>query len=579
MQRIEDSPTIIVDSGDQSSKADTRAADCSGSLQRFFCPHKGIQQGGSARFLSEQTLLLRKRLRLAAIFLAIAFTAFLVRALILGDHPHFRLTHDLNVWMSFVGVTISLWIVAGVLWSPLHLPRFGLFGSEFLVFGLPGLFFAYEQASMVCECDLTMADDYASAFPGQTVLPWIILIQIYAAFVPSGTRRAIGVISVMAVAPLVAALITSSRVDQEVLRTVLYERGAFSAMAITMVIVAAVSLYCTYRMGKFRREAFDAASIGSFTLGRRLGAGGMGEVYLAEHQLLKRPCAVKLIRHEFAQEKRARDRFESEVRAAAGLTHPNTIEIYDYGVTDDGTFYYAMEFLPGMSLQDLVAEFGPLPPGRVAYLLAQVCDALNEAHSKGLVHRDMKPGNIFAAERGGNYDVAKLLDFGLVKQTRPQPGDIEHTAEGVVIGSPLYGAPESLTNESNGPTADIYSLGATAYYALTGRPVFDERNALKAVSAHLNTIPEPMSHFADVPDDLSAVVMRALAKNPKSRFASAAEMAEAIRSCECFGSWGPLEAAQWWSTLKRQPASDSASHDTDAIDETREQTAPIYSMV
>ena len=181
-----------------------------------------------------------------------------------------------------------------------------------------------------------------------------------------------------------------------------------------LLILAVGSAFGARTISRLRRQVAEARQLGQYRLRRRIGAGGMGEVYLAEHQLLKRPCAVKLIRPDDVADPRALERFEREVRLTATLSHPNTVEIYDYGRTEDGTYYYVMEYLPGLSLAELVERHGPLPPGRVVYLLRQVCGALREAHAAGLIHRDIKPSNIFAARRGGMDDVAKLLDFGLV---------------------------------------------------------------------------------------------------------------------------------------------------------------------
>ena len=182
-----------------------------------------------------------------------------------------------------------------------------------------------------------------------------------------------------------------------------------------LLILAVGSAFGARTISRLRRQVAEARQLGQYRLRRRIGAGGMGEVYLAEHQLLKRPCALKLIRPEDVADPKALERFEREVRLTATLSHPNTVEIYDYGRTEDGTYYYVMEYLPGLSLAELVERHGPLPPGRAVYLLRQVCLALREAHAAGLIHRDIKPSNIFAARRGGMDDVAKLLDFGLVR--------------------------------------------------------------------------------------------------------------------------------------------------------------------
>ena len=178
---------------------------------------------------------------------------------------------------------------------------------------------------------------------------------------------------------------------------------------------AFTAIFGTHTINTLRVEAHEARMLNQYRLGRKLGGGGMGEVYLAEHQLLKRPCAIKLIRSERAGDAHTLARFEREVRATAQLSHWNTIEIFDYGRNDDGVFYYVMEYLPGLSLADLVRRYGPMPPARVIYLLRQACDALHEAHEAGLIHRDIKPANLLAAYRGGLHDVTKLLDFGLVK--------------------------------------------------------------------------------------------------------------------------------------------------------------------
>jgi len=273
----------------------------------------------------------------------------------------------------------------------------------------------------------------------------------------------------------------------------------------------------------------------------------MGEVYLAEHQMLKRPCVVKLIRPDKAGDRRVLARFQREVRATAKLSHWNTIEIFDYGSTEDGTFYYVMEYLPGMSLAELVERFGPLPPERAVHFLRQICDALSEAHAAGLIHRDIKPGNIFAAQRGGVYDVAKLLDFGLVKPA-PDQEAIHLTGEGMIAGSPLFMSPEQATGDG-APDArsDIYSLGAVGYYLLTGRPPFEGKRAIKVMIAHAHqdVIP-PSQHRDGIPDDVQQVVLQCLAKAPADRYQNAASLAEALARCTTADRWTREDARRWW---------------------------------
>jgi serine/threonine protein kinase len=277
----------------------------------------------------------------------------------------------------------------------------------------------------------------------------------------------------------------------------------------------------------------------------------MGEVYLAEHQLLKRRCALKLIKPEAGSNPIALARFEREVQSAARLSHPNTIEIYDYGHTDDGTFYYVMEYLPGMSLQDLVNSDGPLPAGRIIYLMRQVCAGLAEAHALGLVHRDLKPANIFVAFRGGEADVAKILDFGLVKPTK-DPGSVELTTENRVSGTPLYMAPEqALADRSLDERVDIYALGANIYFALTGQPPFNAATSFEVMMAHARDPVVPPSHVrGDVPADLEQVVLRCLVKKRDDRYPDVRAVSKALTACAAAADWDAEKAALWWDEAR-----------------------------
>jgi serine/threonine-protein kinase len=273
----------------------------------------------------------------------------------------------------------------------------------------------------------------------------------------------------------------------------------------------------------------------------------MGEVYLAEHQLLKRACAVKLIRPGPESGPKTLERFEREVRLTATLSHPNTIEVYDYGRAEDGTYYYVMEYLPGLNLAELVEHHGPLPPGRVVYLLRQVCGALREAHASGLIHRDIKPSNIFAARRGGMDDVAKLLDFGLVRPaTAARAAHLSR--EDQILGTPLFMSPEqAMGGRELDERSDIYSLGAVAYYLLTGRPPFDEGGGIGVLIAHARDPVVPPSQVrSGIPEDLERVVLRCLAKGPAERFPDAEILEQALGECACAGEWDLSHASRWW---------------------------------
>lgn len=508
-----------------------------------FCPVGGMVDGGSSNFSREQQTLRNQRLKTAAIILCGGSFAFLVRNFALGLYSP-PLMQKLG--FGHAALVIALAGAAMFLQRCFVACRFRLLSLEFIVFGLPTLMFVWMQHCRVCGCSPDLLDQMAAAYPAETAVPWIILINIYAWFVPNSLRRAVVVIGAMGVIPLAGAILVS--IEQPLVRERMFGGGGFSALLLWLVISGVTAIYGSFRIGRLRREAYDAKQLGSYFLKKKLGAGGMGEVHLAEHQLLKRPCAIKLIRAEKADDATAIARFESEVQATAGLTHANTVEIYDFGYTQDGTFYYAMEFLPGMDLQALVDKTGPMPAARVVHFLKQVSSALGEAHRAGLIHRDIKPGNIFATERGGVLDVAKLLDFGLVKALDTPDSSPEITIEGAVIGSPMYAPPERVLGESE-PDArgDIYSLGATAYFLLTGRPVFQGDKVLKVLFAHANESPLPLSELRpDIPADVEAIIMQCLDKNPDERFQTAEELEAALQTTTCSSAWTQQQARESW---------------------------------
>jgi serine/threonine-protein kinase len=295
----------------------------------------------------------------------------------------------------------------------------------------------------------------------------------------------------------------------------------------------------------------QARQLGPYRLRQPIGAGAMGEVYLAEHRFLKRPCALKLIRPDRMGDPLALERFEREVRVTATLSHPNTVEIYDYGRTSDGTYYYVMEYQPGLNLGKLVQQHGPLPPGRVVYLLRQVCQALREAHAVGLIHRDIKPSNIIAARRGGRDDVAKLLDFGLVRPAEAPTAAL--SAEGQILGTPLFMSPEQAAGARElDQRSDLYSLGAVAYHLMTGRPPFSGAGGMAVLVAHARDPVVPPSRIrTGIPEDLERVVLRCLAKDAADRFADAESLERALLECACSGNWDQDRAARWWRDASR----------------------------
>ena len=380
----------------------------------------------------------------------------------------------------------------------------------------------------------------------QFLMAWCILIFVYGILMPNSWKR--GAIVMASISLMPYAVVACFRWLHPEGTTLLQAARAESPLPLP-VVAAVVATFATHVINAARREAFKARQFGQYRLLDRLGVGGMGEVYRAEHVLLKRPCAIKLIKPAKETDTTSIARFEKEVKTTARLTHWNTIEIYDYGRTDDGTFYYVMELLPGMSLEELVAKYGPLPPERVVYLLSQICGALQEAHAVGLIHRDIKPANIFVTQRGGVCDVAKLLDFGLVKERRESGGDGER--DGSFSGTPLYMAPEQAWryDDVDGRT-DLYALGGVAYFLLTGRPPFQSRSVSELLALHQSAPVAPPSQLQPaVPPDLDRIVLRCLAKSPAERYPTAAALRDALAQCAVAESWDERAAAEWWESV------------------------------
>ncbi len=382
-----------------------------------------------------------------------------------------------------------------------------------------------------------------------TMFPIVFSILLYGVLIPNTRRRSLIVVgSLCCVSPVVTVL---AAVENPALRHELPVIMPMTGMNIFMCgVIAVISAARTQSLRQQVYEARrEAREVGPYTLKRKLGEGGMGEVYLAEHKLLKRPCAVKFIRAELAANPSNAMRFEREVRAMTALSHFNTVRIYDYGRADDGAFYYVMEYLDGLTLDSLVRTAGPLEPARAVYLLRQLCGALAEAHAAGLVHRDLKPGNILVSTLGGQHDVAKLLDFGLVQDLGAMDSDPRLTQTGAVVGTPAYMCPEQAGGDSAlDARGDIYSLGAVAFFALAGRPPFEGMSVGKLLAAHLTQAPPLLTEVRkEVPNDVARIVDRCLAKSPQERFQSVKELDQALAACNCAGDWSSVRAAGWWS--------------------------------
>jgi serine/threonine-protein kinase len=421
---------------------------------------------------------------------------------------------------------------------------------ELTFFGVMALFFGYLQYEGFHQGQvLTWAQDqYREQVLGLATasnsLRWFVLIVLYGTFIPNTWRRCATIVGILALTPLVLTFLVCH--DCAVMGH--YTRPALFQMLVVLGMGTAIAIFGSYKIAELQQEAYAARKLGQYQLQRRLGSGGMGEVYLGEHILLRRACAIKLIRADQAGDPTNLSRFEREVQAMATLTHWNTVEIFDYGHADDGTFYYVMEYLPGMTLQELVERHGPLPPGRAVHFLRQICAALQEAHGIGLIHRDIKPRNVIACRRGGVYDVAKLLDFGLVQDVGLGKEASKLTVQGTILGSPPYMSPEQALGKDNlDARTDIYSLGSLAYFLLTGQPPFTRDSAMEMVVAHVHEAPAPLTdHRPELPVDLQDVILRCLNKSPDQRFQDVDSLDRALADCSCADQWDRDRATEWW---------------------------------
>jgi serine/threonine-protein kinase len=490
---------------------------------------------------------LRTRLRAAILILLVVFVLSALKSVWLhgiafGHRPPRFVLRD--------GEIIVLGIASALLWSRRPLSMTSLRLIELTVFGMLAAYFGWLQVETYHDGAVLNAlapghEPMVFRLVGTSAaFGWSLLIVLYGTFIPNTWRRCAGVVAGLAGLP-VALLLADSQIDRATGADVL---SVLPEMVLLMATAAAIAVFGSHKIRELQKKAHEAQSIGPYRLKHVLGMGGMGVVYLAEHVLLRRPCAVKLISPRQAGDPRTLMRFEREVQAAAALTHWNTVEVFDYGHTEDGTFYYVMEYLPGLDLEDMVVSYGPLPPARAVHLLRQVCQALGEAHGIGLIHRDIKPSNIIACERGGIHDVAKLLDFGLAKTFGEGSRAANLTAEGAFTGSPAYMSPEQALGRTRlDARSDIYNVGAVAYFLMTGKLTFDRPSGLAMLHAHAREPFVPCPEFTElVPVDLQRVIQRCLEKDPDRRFPNVAALEKALAECRGMSEWTPERAAEWW---------------------------------
>ena len=397
---------------------------------------------------------------------------------------------------------------------------------------------------------IAIINEWVATFPDTRYVSWnSILILVYAMMVPTTPRK-------MFVACMVAASMDPLAVGVANMRGLAEPSFAKGILLYypnyICAVIAVLPSIALYRMGS---RITSARELGSYQLVERLGHGGMGEVWRAEHRLLVRPAAIKLVSREKLGAAGDHDvgllmrRFEREAQATAALSSPHTINLFDFGLTQDGAFYYVMELLIGRDLESLVRDFGPLPADRVSYLLRDVCHSLAEAHVRGLVHRDIKPANVYVCRMGLEYDFVKVLDFGLVKFSSRGIRTATMSADHETSGTPGYMAPEVILGEADVDSrADVYSIGCLAYWMLTGQRVFEADSPTKMLIDHIQTAPVPPSQRTElpIPREFEKIVLACLEKDPDKRPQNAEVLWQMSLKCRSSETWSREAARHWW---------------------------------
>jgi eukaryotic-like serine/threonine-protein kinase len=387
-------------------------------------------------------------------------------------------------------------------------------------------------------------------------LSWVaVWTLLFTVVVPnSPARTVIATLASVSAVPVVTAFVILNTTVPDVTFDKFFLALVFPYLLV--VLMAYVGARVIYALGK---EVTSARALGAYRLVERLGVGGMGEVWRARHHLLARPAAIKLVRPAFpgaydnaGRYRELQERLGREAQATAMMRSPHTIELYDFGLTNDGTFYYVMELLDGFDLETLVQKFGPVPAERAIHLLLQVCESLGEAHAEGLVHRDIKPANVYVCRYGREVDFVKVLDFGMVKsQNEDQEMLTRLTSDHAVYGTPAFMAPEqALGGQFVDGRTDLYAVGCLAYWLITGQLVFTGRTAIEILMQHTQAVPARPSSRTElaIPPMLDDVIMTCLAKKPDDRPPSADALTEALARIETSNFWTAPRAQEWWAT-------------------------------
>ena len=444
---------------------------------------------------------------------------------------------NMTLWLGAAVASLSLSLsIAWVAWRGMLAPA-----------GLLDVGLIYEVAQALCIALVFHSVPLQGAMPPRGWTGVAVWILAYPLIVPATRGKTVlATLAAAAMDPL-GLLVTVAAGNPRP------PAGFLIPMFLPTALAACVALVLSRLVYTMTVEAEKGHEMGSYHLEELLGRGGMGEVWRASHRLLARPSAIKLIRPEsFGNDGRELvKRFEREARATAGLRSPHTVNIYDFGTTADGTFYYVMELLEGFDLETLVTRFGPVPVERAVHILTQASHSLAEAHQGGLIHRDVKPANVYVCRYGLDWDFVKVLDFGLVKNAQlPTEDGKPLTVAGVIAGTPGYMAPEmGLGNPDVDWRADIYALGAVGYWLLTGKPVFDSGSSpMQALMDHIQKSPEAPSERTSqqIPPELDAILLQSLSKDPNDRPQTMQDLAEGLKRIPLANPWTEERARRWW---------------------------------
>ncbi len=491
-----------------------------------------------------------RRLRAGALLYAFVFFMNNPVPAILFPDERARFTASVLNWTPSTISILAALAVAALTWNP-RVPVATLLKV--------GLLFQVIGSFGIAAAQYLDVGRWASDAPWAG-LSWVaVWVLGFTVMVPTPPRWALvaGLASATAV-PIVVGFVMATTPGAPVLTPLRF----FFRIGLPYLLVVLVGYVSSRLIYHLSSELKRAKELGSYRLIERLGTGGMGEVWRAQHRLLARPAAIKLMRPEVlggstsGRHTESQARFEREAQATSLLRSPHTIELYDFGVSDDGSFYYVMELLDGFDVDTLIRKFGPLPAARAMYLLRQVCHSIGEAHGQGLIHRDIKPANVYVCRYGRDVDFVKVLDFGLVKSQMDGETLAGVSTGHVVRGTPAFLSPEqALANRPLDGRSDIYAIGCLAYWMVTGELVFSGRTAMETVLQHTQIAPVPPSQRTElpIPERLERLILECLAKNPDERPATADDLAVRLTAIVSASEWNPEQAAEWWD--RHHPAS------------------------